>query len=65
MVTFLRMRFQLGFRQVGDVLIGHDHAALVGLEEPHHVRQRHGLPHAAAADDGHRFAGVHVEADID
>ena len=45
--------------------MGHDHAAVVGLEEAHDVRQGNGFSHAAAADDGHRLAGVDVEIGID
>ena len=65
MVTFLRMRAQFGFVKVGDVFMGHDDAAGVGLQKPHDVAQAHRLAHAAAADDGQRLAGVHVKVDVD
>ena len=55
----------LGFAVIGDIFVGHDHAAVIGLEEPHDVREGHRLADTAAADDGHGFAGVYLEIGID
>ncbi len=65
MVTFLRISRSCGLVEIGDVLVGHEDAALVGLEESHDVAQAHRLADAAAADDGQRFAHVDVKVDID
>ena len=62
---FLADAAQFGFGEIGDVLVGHDDAALVGLEEAHDMAEGHGLADAAAADDGHGFAGIDVKIAID
>ena len=56
---------QLGLRVVGDVLVGDDNPALIGLEKPHDVGQGHRFSHAAASDDGHSFFRVDVEIAVD
>ena len=65
MVTFLRISRSCASVKVGDVLVGHKHAALIGLEEAHDVAQADGFAHAAAADDGYCFACVHVKVSVD
>ena len=62
---FLADAAQFGFVGVGDVGVGDDDAAVVGLEESHDVAQAHGLADAAAADDGQGLAGIHVKVGID
>jgi hypothetical protein len=65
MVTFLADAAHLGFAVIGDVLVGHDHAAAIGLQEAHDVGKGDRFADAAAADDGHGLAGVDVEIGID
>ena len=52
-------------RHIGDIFVGDDYAALVGLEKAHDVRERHRFPDAAAADDRHRLARIYVKIGID
>ena len=56
MVTFLRIRAKLRLPDIGNVLVGDDDPALVGLQESHDVPQGHGFADAAPADDGDRLA---------
>ena len=51
--------------EIGDVLVGDDDAAGVGLEEAHDVLQANAFADAAAADDGEGLAGIEIEAAID
>ena len=55
----------LGFGKIGDVLVGHDDAPAIRLEESHDVTQGDALAHAAAPDDGYGLPGVHGEVAID
>ena len=43
MVTFLRISRSSRLGEVGDVLIGHEDLALIGLEKAHDVAQADGL----------------------
>jgi len=61
---FLANALQLFLAVVGDVLLGHDDAPRVRLEEAHDVVQRHRLPYPAASQDADRLAGQGVEADV-
>ena len=56
---------QFRLRKIRDVLVRHDHAAAVRLDEAHDVAERHRLAHAAAADDGHRLPRINIEVHID
>ena len=59
------MRRSSGSGEIGDVLVGDDDAAAVGLEEAHDVLKGYGFPDAAAADDGDGLPGIDVEIGID
>src|SRR5207245_8714920 len=54
-----------GFGGVGHIGIGYADQAAIGLDETHDVAQTDRLADAAAADDGERFAGIHMEIDVD
>ena len=62
MVTFLRMRRISASRHLGDIGIGDEDVAGIGLKESHDVAQAHGLTNAASPDDGQRLAGVDAES---
>src|SRR5262249_54840180 len=55
---------QFLFRKIGNVFVGDDDLALIGLEEAHDVGERNRFAHAAAADDGDGFAVPDVEIGI-